>query len=193
MNRYPVVFGCAVLAFFSTVCLVGAQFDPPKEEKKQTTLGKYVNAKQAYEMWEKDPKAVKILDARSVAEYVFVGHAPMAVNIPAEFWTGTWNPGKNKYPFRPNPTFEEHVKAKYKADDTILVLCRSGGRSARAVNRLAKVGFTNVYSVVDGTEGDKVKDALSYYNGKRMRNGWKNSGAPWTYKLNPELVYIQPK
>jgi hypothetical protein len=21
-----------------------------------------------------------------------------------------------------------------------------------------------------------------------MKNGWKNSGAPWTYKINPEQV-----
>lgn len=34
-------------------------------------------------------------------------------------------------------------------------MCRSGGRSAAAVNLLAGAGFTNVYNITDGMEGDK--------------------------------------
>jgi hypothetical protein len=26
--------------------------------------------------------------------------------------------------------------------------------------------------------------------GKRMKNGWKNSGLPWTYKINPEKMRL---
>ena len=40
-----------------------------------------------------------------------------------------------------NPDFIDHVKERFKPDDTILVMCRSGGRSAMAVNMLAKAGF----------------------------------------------------
>jgi hypothetical protein len=36
---------------------------------------------------------------------------------------------------------------------------------------------------------DAVEDPESYHNGKRVKNGWKNSEAPWTYKLEPNLVY----
>ena len=57
-----------------------------------------------------------------------------------------------------------------------LVLCRSGGRSAIAVNHMAKAGFVNAYNITDGMEGDKVDDPGSVFYGKRMRNGWKNSG-----------------
>jgi hypothetical protein len=46
-----------------------------------------------------------------------------------------------------------------------------------------------VHNIIDGFEGDKVEDSESIYHGQRMRNGWKNS-APWTYKLNPELVWL---
>jgi rhodanese-related sulfurtransferase len=67
-------------------------------------------------------------------------------------------------------------------------MCRSGGRSTRAVNVLANVGFVNVYNIIDGMEGDKVDDPGSVYRGKRMKNGWKNSGSPWTYDVNPELI-----
>ena len=38
-------------------------------------------------------------------------------------------------------------------------------------------------------EGEMVKDSGSVYQGKRMKNGWKNS-APWTYKLDPKLVIL---
>ena len=52
-----------------------------------------------------------------------------------------------------------------------------------AVNALAKAGFTNVYNIIDGMEGDMVDDPESTYFGKRMKNGWKNSGLPWTYDV----------
>jgi len=71
----------------------------------------------------------------------------------------------------------------------ILVMCRSGGRSAMAVNALAKAGFTKVHNIIDGFEGDKVEDPESVYHGMRVRNGWKNS-VPWTYKLDPKLVWL---
>ena len=48
---------------------------------RQTSLGLYVTAKEAYDMWQADP-GLKILDVRTPEEYVFVGHAPMATNIP---------------------------------------------------------------------------------------------------------------
>ena len=71
--------------------------------------------------------------------------------------------------------------AQYSKTDTLLLTCRSGGRSALAVNALAKAGFTHVYNIIDGFEGDKVEEPGSLYAGKRLKNGWKNSGLPWTY------------
>ena len=50
------------------------------------------------------------------------------------------------------------MKELFAPTDTLLMICRSGGRSALAVNALAKAGFTNVYNVIDGTEGDKVDE-----------------------------------
>jgi rhodanese-related sulfurtransferase len=58
-----------------------------------------------------------------------------------------------------------------------------------AVNLLAEAGFKNVYNITDGFEGDAVKDPEGYYYGKRVKNGWRNSGAPWTYKLESDLAY----
>ena len=76
-------------------------------------------------------------------------------------------------------------------NDIILITCRSGGRSAIAVNMLAAAGYSNVYSITDGVEGDKVNDPESVFHGKRMKNGWKNSGLPYTYSIDPKLMRLQ--
>jgi rhodanese-related sulfurtransferase len=158
-------------------------------EGKQTTLGLYVTAKEAYEKWLADPDNVKILDVRTPEEYIFIGHAPMAFNIPLMFITHRFNENRTRPVMEDNPDFPDLAKAKFKTTDTILVMCRSGGRSARSVNKLAEAGFKNVYTITDGFEGDVVKDTESSYYGKRLKNGWKNAGNPWTYDLDPDLVY----
>ena len=58
----------------------------PLPTQKQTVLGLYVTAKEAYEMWLADKNQIKILDVRTPEEYVFVGHAPMARNIPFQLF-----------------------------------------------------------------------------------------------------------
>jgi rhodanese-related sulfurtransferase len=158
-------------------------------EGKLTSLGLYVTAAEAYEMWKADPEHVKILDVRMVEEYVFLGHAEGAVNVPVAFPKYEWRPDKRKYNFEINPDFIDHVKAVFGPDDTIVAMCRSGGRSAAAINTLAKAGFNNIYNIIDGFEGDTVDDPESVYHGKRMKNGWKNS-APWNYDLDPTKVWI---
>jgi hypothetical protein len=37
-------------------------------------------------------------------------------------------------------------------------------------------------------EGDMVDEPGSAHYGKRMKNGWKNSGSSWTCDVNPELT-----
>ena len=158
-------------------------------EEKLTGLGLYVTAREAYEMWKADPERIKVLDVRTFEEYVLIGHAEMAVNIPLAFPTYKWDVNKGNYSIAVNTDFIARAKERFKPDDTILVMCRSGGRSAMAVNALAKAGFTNVQNIIDGFEGDKVEDPESIYHGMRMRNGWKNA-VPWTYHLDPKLVWL---
>lgn len=162
----------------------------PKDPKKHTSLGLYVTAKEAYEMWQKDKDKVKILDVRTPEEYAVVGHPAMAVNIPVQFIVYRWNPEKKDYVWKDNPRFVQEVKKAFKPTDTLLVMCRSGHRAAVAVEKLAKAGFKTVYNVHDGFEGDKVTDKNDPDFGKRTKNGWKNSGLPWTYDLNPDLIYL---
>jgi rhodanese-related sulfurtransferase len=159
-------------------------------KSKQTTLGLYVTAQEAYEMWKADPKRVKIIDVRTPEEYGFIGHPDAAWNIPLAFVTYRRKDGKTEYGPKWNLDFVAEVRKIVGPADTLLVMCRSGDRSAMAVNQLAAAGVRNAYTITDGFEGDKVNDLGSVFHGKRMRNGWKNS-APWVYTIDPEKIILE--
>ena len=158
-------------------------------EAKRTTLDLYATANEAYAMWAANPQQVHVLDVRTPEEYIFVGHAAMARNVPVVFVEYEWDIDRDQPVARPNPDFVTRVASLYRHDDTLLILSRSGRRSASAVNSLARAGFTNAYTITDGMEGDKVADPESTFLGKRMKNGWKNSESPWTYDCDPELLW----
>jgi rhodanese-related sulfurtransferase len=163
---------------------------PNIPEGKRTTLGLYVTAKEAYEKWKATPEKVTVLDVRTPEEYLFVGHPTMAWKVPVAVQSYLWDEAKGQYPMRPLGDFVARVQTLAKPEDTICVMCRSGGRSAIAVNLLAKAGFTRVFQILDGMEGDLIKDADSVFNGQRLKNGWKNAGCPWTYKLTPDRLLL---
>jgi rhodanese-related sulfurtransferase len=165
-----------------------AKLQLPKE--KETALGLYVTAKEAYEKWKAEPDNIKIIDVRTPEEYLFIGHPTMAWKIPLAAQTYKWDDKKKQFPMNLLPDFVSRVSEVAKPGDTLMVMCRSGGRSAMAVNLLAKAGFTHVYNITDGMEGDTVKDPNSVFVGQHLVNGWKNSGLPWTYKLTPDRMVL---
>jgi rhodanese-related sulfurtransferase len=176
---------------FGFVAIVNSQVTKSELPKdKQTTLGLYVTAKEAYDKWKADPEKVMILDVRTPEEYLFIGHPDMAWNIPLLFQSYEWDQEKQRFPMKPNPDFISLVKQIAGSDNILLVTCRSGGRSAKAVNKLAEAGFINVYNITDGIEGDLVTSPESVFKGQRLINGWKNSGLPWTYDIVPEKMLI---
>jgi rhodanese-related sulfurtransferase len=163
-------------------------------EKKQTSLGFYLNAEEAHKM-KSEHQDVLFIDVRTRAEVAFLGMPVNAdANIPyvlAEDFS-SWSDKKKTFKFPANSEFQmavdSLVSAKgLKKDSKIIVMCRSGSRSAKAANLLAKVGYTNVYTVVDGYEGDKAKKGTN--KGQRVVNGWKNAGLPWSYKLDKQKMY----
>jgi rhodanese-related sulfurtransferase len=173
------------------------QSAPQIPESNKTSLGLYVMPTEAYAMWKSDPEKVHILDVRTFEEYTFVGHLEMAKNIPLLF--PKYDPKGPSLPGRPpgcygelNPDFIPVVKEQFALTDTILVYCATGGRAAMAVNALAQAGFTTVYNIVNGLEGDRIDDPGSVFHGKHMRNGWKNSGLPWGYGFHPDLMWVDP-
>ena len=183
MKKSIFVVCCILFVFCTIIPTIVCAASPPTDKKKHTEAGKYATSVEAYDMWKANPDKIKIIDVRIPEEYSFVGHPPMAYNIPSKLWTGKWNEEKKDYVLEDNPDFTTQVKKQFTQNDTIMIMCRSGHRSAAAVNLLTKAGFTNVYTIVDGFEGEKV-------NGKRMTDGWKNSSAPWTYDLDTKLIYM---
>jgi rhodanese-related sulfurtransferase len=160
----------------------------PKE--KQTVLGLYVTAREAYEKWQAAPEQVKIIDVRTPEEFLFVGHPDMAWKIPVIAQSYEWDAEKGKFPMKLLPDFVARVQSVAKPDDTLMVMCRSGGRSAIAANLLAKAGFKNVHNIIDGMEGDANADSDTMAQAQPLKDGWKNSGCPWTKKLTPERLVL---
>jgi rhodanese-related sulfurtransferase len=157
--------------------------------EKQTTAKLYLGAEEVPDFMTANKDKVVFIDVRTIPELTFVGNTPsMTVNIPYMFFsTKKFNDEKGHFALDPNPDFvaqvEKFVKAKsLTKDDPIIVMCRSGGRSAKAANDLTAAGFKKVYSVVDGFEGDKAKEGE--HKGERVVNGWKNKKLPWGYKLD---------
>jgi len=187
----------AYLILVSSICftmpasVVGAEAVKQQlPERKQTTLGLYVTAKEAYEKWKAAPDQVKIIDVRTPEEYAFIGHPEKVWNIPFAFVTYQRKDGKTEHGVKMNDDFVTEVKKIAGSNDTLLLMCRSGDRSAKAVNQLAEAGFKNAYTITDGMEGDKVADPANVYHGKRMKNGWRNSGVPWIYSIDTDRILI---
>ncbi|MEI7787881.1 MAG: rhodanese-like domain-containing protein [Chlorobiaceae bacterium] len=186
----------ATALFFLTALTYAGTFDPKTlPEIKQTVSGKYLSAKDAFEMVSHNHDKILFLDVRTPAETEFVGIADQVdLNIPYMLQDySTWDVKKNRFLMSPNSAFTMKVEDALKAkglhhSDTIILICRSGDRSASAANLLTKIGCTNIYSVYDGFEGDLGKEGAS--KGRRLVNGWKNAGLPWGYTLNKERAYI---
>jgi len=180
--------------FFCCICATSAFAVDKKDipEYKQTSAELYVTSSEAYDEIQSAGNRILFLDVRTRSEIAFVGMPTAAdANVPYMFMTEpmTWNDDWSSFKMISNPNFLNAVKLRLEEkgltqDDRIFLMCRSGGRSASAADLLLKAGFTNVYTVVDGYEGDTAK------NGKRILNGWKNSNLPWSYKLDKKKMYL---
>jgi len=168
-------------------------------KKKQTTLSLYFTHDEAYEHMQKHGSKSLFLDVRDPVEVNFTGMPTVAdANIPLKFSDTTkWNVKKKQFEMKFNKAFIDDVAARakekgLKKTDTIILMCRSGVRSAKAANKLADVGYTNVYNMIEGFEGDAIKEGAD--KGRRTINGWKNSSLPWNppKSLDSSKMYGNP-
>lgn len=164
-------------------------------EPKRTRQQRYLTAAEvpAFVQAQGGPSRVLFLDLRTRAEAMYVG---MAEGVDAlvpfvehqEIMTD-WDARRGIYKLEPLQDFvpEVHRRLAQKGlsrNDGVILICRSGDRSSRAANRLTDEGYTQVWSVVDGFEGDMSQE------GRRTVNGWKNAGLPWSYKLDQARMYF---
>jgi rhodanese-related sulfurtransferase len=127
---------------------------------------KHLLPKEAYEFLNNTPHAL-LVDCRSEMEYLFVGHPAGALHV-------SWNDGPE---WEVNPHFVGQVKklaGTNHAHRPIVLICRSGNRSTEAGEALEQAGFTDVYNVLHGFEGD-----LDEHHHRGSKNGWRFEGLPW--------------
>jgi rhodanese-related sulfurtransferase len=190
MRKTLITILAALAATAAAAADIVTSVDPATLPKgKQTPLGLYLTPADAAAALAADPGIV-FIDVRDPIEVSFVGHPePADANVPVATFTHVFDPKKGDYAPKPNPAFAQQVDALMTRlgktrSDPVFVMCRSGGRSAKAAEALAKAGYTNVWSLVEGFEGDMDKAT-----GRRTVNGWKNAGLPWTYALDAATAY----
>ena len=127
------------------------------------------------EAWElmRENQRVVLIDVRSSMEYLFVGHARGSVHVPwidAPSWTV-------------NPNFVTEVRkvmlggigiGEHADDAPVLLICRSGKRSLEAGKLLINNGFSDVYNVAEGFEGE-----LDEHHHRSTVGGWRYHDLPW--------------
>jgi rhodanese-related sulfurtransferase len=106
----------------------------------------------------------RLVDVRSAEERKFVGHVPESLHVP-------WATGTS---LTRNPRFVRELEAKVGKEARVLLLCRSGKRSALAAAAATKAGFTQVFNVLEGFEGEI--DAQQHRGGE---DGWRFHQLPW--------------
>lgn len=189
IKRSGVVLAMAALVSGLSTAAV-ASSDVPAA--KHTVLGKYLSSKEAYERITGDRAKILFLDVRTSGELMFVGgtdETDAVVPFVEMKEPVAWDDKSGRFQLVPNASFVTAVdaarnKKSLSKTDMVMVMCRSGERSAKAVNALAATGYTNVWSVHDGFEGDLSKE------GRRTLNGWKNASLPWSYKLDKSKFLI---
>ena len=135
-------------------------------QKTKIVAMEHLEPKQAAEFLAKNSDAL-FIDCRSEMEYLFVGHPLGALHV-------AWNDGPD---WEINPHFVGQVKklaGTGHATRPIVLICRSGNRSLDAGRALEEAGFTKVYNVLHGFEGE--------LNERHQRNsvaGWRREGLPW--------------
>lgn len=126
---------------------------------------KHLLPKEAYEFLETHSEAL-FIDVRSEMEFLFVGHPKGALHV-------SWNDGPD---WDVNPHFVGEVKKLIGAmsNRPVVLICRSGKRSAEAGQALMAAGFRDVYNVSHGFEGD-----LDDNHHRGSVNGWRFDQLPW--------------
>lgn len=121
-----------------------------------------VNPPQAWQLF--NSGEATLVDVRSNEERHFVGHVPGSAHV-------AWATGTS---LTRNPRFVRELEAKVSKDSVIVLLCRSGKRSALAAEAATKAGFSHVFNILEGFEGEINEDKH-----RGLTGGWKFHALPW--------------
>ena len=177
-SRMPVSLLVVLLLNLGLVTSVYAVDASKVENIKQNDLGLYLTSKETHDYMQTHGAKTLFLHIRDPVEIHTVGMpAGVDYNVAFKFINAkTWDEKQSKFKLDDNPNYLKDVEARLSAkglskDDRIILICGSGKRAAKAVNSMAKAGYKNVYSVVDGYAG------------------WQKDNLPWSKKLDREKIY----
>lgn len=108
--------------------------------------------------------AARLVDVRTAEELKFVGHVPDSLHV-------AWQTGQAMIK---NPRFLRELEIKAGKQLPIVLLCRSGKRSAEAAKAATSAGFEQVYNILEGFEGN-----LDPLQRRGDLGGWRHRGLPW--------------
>lgn len=91
-------------------------------------------------------EGVPFIDVRTIEEFQD-GHVPGAVNIPISLSAPSG--------MMPNPHFLDVMQAHFDKSEKLIVACKAGGRSARALAELVQAGYQDVLDMTAGFVGSK--------------------------------------
>jgi rhodanese-related sulfurtransferase len=122
----------------------------------------------AYEALQNNAEA-QLIDCRSMAEWNLIGTpdlSPIGKQVACLEWQSV--DGQR------NESFCDKISEHIDKEAAIYIICRSGARSAAACQALAAAGFTTLFNVTGGFEGNT--DAQGH---RATSEGWKFEGLPW--------------
>lgn len=130
-----------------------------------------ISPKQAWEICQENSRAL-LIDVRSSMEYLFVGHAAGSIHIP---WI-------DEPDWVVNANFVTDIRKLMLGgvgEDShntvpIILICRSGKRSKEAGVKLIEAGFSEIYNVDEGFEGE-----LDDKHHRSTLGGWRFHKLPW--------------
>ena len=105
-----------------------------------------------------------LVNVRTAEERKFVGLVPGTLHVA---WMTGMAMTKNRH-------FLRELENKVNKYAVVLLLCRSGKRSAAAAEAAAAAGFKNVFNVLEGFKGDHNE-----FQQRRSIGGWLHSDLPW--------------
>lgn len=154
-----------------------------------------ISAEDAYAKTQQTEERVLLVDVRDPVEIMFVGFTDAVdVNIPFLMVDRSkWNAERNIFPMERNPEFVAQIKAEltkrgWDENTEVITMCRSGSeRGEPSAIVLREAGLPNARFVVNGFQGGAESEGP--HAGMRVKNGWQNSGLPWSGKLNAEKIY----
>jgi rhodanese-related sulfurtransferase len=125
---------------------------------------KHLTPKETYAYLQAHTDAL-FVDCRTEMEFFYVGHPVGAAHI-------AWQEAPD---WEVNEKFAAEVlREAGTRERPVVLICRSGNRSADAGKVLEAAGFTDITDVLYGFEGER--DAR-YHRG--AVNGWRHDGLPW--------------